>query len=127
MYRYLMLLPLLFSFTATAASDNSAELQRLYQALDLLKQEQQAVYQQFQMIQELGRGNAMALYGVKSNPLQAPGEIQNYNEVVDAQKRVIQRGEDLNRQAESLYARYAEIEEKKKPIQQRILELSTQK
>ena len=127
MVRYLLLLPLLLGLGVAAAGDQEAELQRLYKTLDLLKQEQQAVYQQFQMIQELGRGNAMALYGVKSNPLQAPGEIQNYNEVIDAQKRVIQRGEDLNRQAESLYARYAEIEEKKKPIQQRILELSTQK
>lgn len=127
MYRHLMLLPLLLSFTATAASDNSAELQRLYQALDMLKQEQQAVYQQFQMVQELGRGNALSLYGVQTNTMQPQSEIQNYADVAEAQRRLIQRGEELNRQADHLYARYNQIEEKKKPLQQRILELSTAK
>lgn len=125
MYRLILLFPLLLSFAATAATDSDAELQRLYSALDMLKQEQQAVYQQFQMVQELGRGNAMSLYGVQTNTMQPPGEIQNYVDVIEAQKRIIRRGEDFNRQAEQLYARYNEIEEKKKPLQQRVLELST--
>lgn len=126
MRRFILLLPLLLSFAATAAaSDNDAELQRLHNALDMLKQEQQAVYQQFQMVQELGRGNAMSIYGIQMNPMQPPGEIQNYADVIEAQKRIIRRGEDLNRQADQLYTKYNEIEEKKKPLQQRILELST--
>lgn len=125
MRRFILLLPLLLSFAATAATDNDAELQRLFNALDMLKQEQQAIYQQFQMVQELGRGNAMSLYGVQTNPMQPPGEIQNYADVIEAQRRIIRRGEDLNRQADQLYTKYNEIEEKKKPLQQRILELST--
>lgn len=125
MRRFILLLPLLLSFAATAASDNDAELQRLYHALDMLKQEQQTIYQQFQMVQELGRGNAMSIYGIQTNPMQPPGEIQNYADVIEAQRRIIRRGEDLNRQADQLYTKYNEIEEKKRPLQQRILELST--
>lgn len=125
MRRFILLLPLLLSFAATAATDNDAELQRLFNALDMLKQEQQAIYQQFQMVQELGRGNAMSLYGVQTNPMQPPGEMQNYADVIEAQRRIIRRGEDLNRQADQLYTKYNEIEEKKKPLRQRILELST--
>lgn len=125
MRRFLLLLPLLLSFAATAATDNDAELQRLYHALDMLKQEQQTIYQQFQMVQELGRGNAMSIYGIQTNPMQPPGEIQNYADVIEAQRRIIRRGEDLNRQADQLYTKYNEIEAKKRPLQQRILELST--
>jgi len=125
MRRFILLLPLLLSFAATAATDNDAELQRLYHALDMLKQEQQTIYQQFQMVQELGRGNAISIYGIQTNPMQPPGEIQNYADVIEAQRRIIRRGEDLNRQADQLYTKYNEIEEKKKPLQQRILELST--
>lgn len=127
MRRFILLLPLLLSFAATAATDNDAELQRLYHALDMLKQEQQTIYQQFQMVQELGRGNAMSIYGIQTNPMQPPGEIQNYADVIEAQRRIIRRGEDLNRQADQLYTKYNEIEEKKRPLQQRILELSTSK
>lgn len=125
MRRFILLLPLLLSFAATAATDNDAELQRLYHALDMLKQEQQTIYQQFQMVQELGRGNAISIYGIQTNPMQPPGEIQNYADVIEAQRRIIRRGEDLNRQADQLYTKYNEIEEKKRPLQQRILELST--
>ena len=127
MRRFILLLPLLLSFAATAATDNDAELQRLYHALDMLKQEQQTIYQQFQMVQELGRGNAISIYGIQTNPMQPPGEIQNYADVIEAQRRIIRRGEDLNRQADQLYTKYNEIEEKKRPLQQRILELSTSK
>lgn len=125
MRRFILLLPLLLSFAATAATDNDVELQRLYHALDMLKQEQQTIYQQFQMVQELGRGNAMSIYGIQTNPMQPPGEIQNYADVIEVQRRIIRRGEDLNRQADQLYTKYNEIEEKKRPLQQRILELST--
>lgn len=125
MRRFVLLLPLLLSFAATAATDKDAELQRLYRALDMLKQEQQAIYQQFQMVQELGRGNAMSIYGIQTNPMQPPGETQNYADVIEVQRRIIRRVDDLNRQADQLYTKYNEIEEKKKPLQQRILELST--
>jgi len=43
---------LLLQLSFTAAADNNTELEKLYSALNMLNQ-QQAIYQQFQMVQEL--------------------------------------------------------------------------
>jgi hypothetical protein len=118
----LLLLPLSFA----ASAGNSDELKNLYGALNMLNQQQQAVYQQFQMVQQL------RLSGVPRFPgtpmlLSPIGQITNYDEVVEAQKRTIQRGEHLDQQATQLLARYNEIEDLKKPLQQRIYDLSLKK
>jgi hypothetical protein len=85
---------------------------------------QQAIYQQFQMVQELRRnGSAPLLYGTPMRP-QLFGQIENYDEVVAAQKSAVLRGEYLYQQADQLLAKYNEIEEMKKPLQLRIYDLS---
>jgi len=116
----LLLLQLSF---AAAAADNATELQNLYNALNMLNQQQQAIYQQFQMVQELRRGSAPRLYGPIIHP-QLIGQIANYDEMIEAQKSAVLRGEYLHQQADQLLARYSEIEEMKQPLQQRIYELS---
>lgn len=121
--RYLSLALLLLPLSFAAAADNSAELEKLYGALNMLNQQQQAIYQQFQMVQELRRsGSAPQLY----TPMLPPpsGQIANYDEVVAAQKSAALRGEYLYQQADQLLARYNEIEEMKKPLQLRIYDLS---
>jgi hypothetical protein len=117
----LLLLPLSF----TASADNSDELQNLYNALNMLNQQQQAIYQQFQMVQELRLSGASRLYGY--GVPSPPGEVANYDEVVQAQRNAILRGEYLYMQADDLLAKYSDIEEKKKPLQQRIYELTQEK
>lgn len=114
---------MLVSFTAAAAGDD-AELQRLRNALSLLNQEQQAVYQQFQMVQELRRDNAQRFTGTLPP---YSGDVPNYTEVVEAQKKQIRHGDDLAQRAEQLYEKYSEIEAKKQPIQQRIFEITLSK
>lgn len=116
------LLLLQFSFSA-AAADNDAELEKLYSALSMLNQQQQSIYQQFQMVQEIRRGSIPLLYGMPI-PSQPSGQITNYDAVVAAQKDAILRGESLSQQADQLLAKYSEIEEMKKPIQARIYDLS---
>jgi len=130
MRRLSFILPLLFLSFGALAAGNEAELQRLQSALSLLNQEQQAVYQQFQMVQELRRANVQGVSGPYTTQLGSPryaGEVPNYTEVVEAQKNVIRRNDDLARQAEELYGRYAEIEDRKKPLQQRIYDLTISK
>lgn len=117
------LLPL--SLSAVAA-DKGTELQKLYSALNMLNQEQQAVYQHFQMVEELRRSTPVALYGTQVLPL-ARGEIQNYDAMVEAQQSAIRRSENLHWQADQLLARYNEIEEMKKPLQQQIYSLTLSK
>lgn len=116
----LMALFVLSSASAVAAGQDD-QLQRLQSALSMLDQEQQAIYQQFQMVQALRRSSPQPSYGAM---LQAPGgEIANYDEAVAAQGRLIRRSNELAEQARELVARYAEIEEEEKPLQQEILRL----
>jgi hypothetical protein len=116
------LLLLQLSFSA-AAADNGAELEKLYSALNMLNQQQQAIYQQFQMVQEVRRGNVPLLYGM-SIPTQPNGQIANYDAMVEARKNAILREESLFQQADQLLAKYNEIEEMKKPLRSKIYELS---
>ena len=121
--RYLVYMVMLLQLSFAAAADNGTELDKLYSALNMLNQQQQAVYQQFQMVQEMRRGSTPMLYGMPLPP-QLNGQIVNYDAVVEAQKNAIQRAEDLYRQSEQLLARYYEIEEMKKPLQSKIYDLS---
>ena len=116
------LLLLQLSFSA-AAADNSAELEKLYSALSMLNQQQQAIYHQFQMVQEIRRDSSARLEGMPV-PSQLNGQIANYGEMVETQKNAIVRGENLSRQADQLLDKYNEIEEMKKPLQSKIYELS---
>jgi hypothetical protein len=116
------LLLLQLSFSAVAA-DNSAELEKLYSALSMLNQQQQAIYHQFQMVQEIRRDSSARLEGMPV-PSQLNGQIANYSEMVETQKKAIARGENLSRQADQLLDKYNEIEEMKKPLQSKIYELS---
>ncbi|BCB27483.1 hypothetical protein SKTS_23690 [Sulfurimicrobium lacus] len=122
MCRLAFILLFLFSLNA-AAADETNELQRLHSAVNMLNQEQQTIYQQFQMVQELIRGSFQLPYSTQIQPMQTMGEVPNYADVIAAQKNAARRGEELYVQANRLLARYGEIEEEKKPLQQRILKL----
>jgi len=117
---------LLYSFTASAA-DNASELQSLYNAVNMLNQEQQTIFQQFQMVQEMLRRNTQSPYGSQGRQVQSMGDFPNYADVVEAQKGVIRREESLYQQADQLMAQYSQIEEQKKPLRERILSLTLSK
>jgi hypothetical protein len=111
------------SFAAIAA-DNDAELKKLYDALNMLGQQQQAVYQQFLMVKEMRQiAGTRMLYGAPMGPKMF-GPVANYEEVLAAQQKAFQHYEDLNRQADQLLARHSEIEAQKEPLRSRIYELS---
>ncbi|MBK5104409.1 MAG: hypothetical protein JJE42_09190 [Burkholderiales bacterium] len=113
---------LLLSFGA--AADDRTELQELHAAVNALNQEQQALFQQFQMLQELRRANDQASYAAQLRPPQAGSEVPNYADGVQAQKDLARQGEDLAQQANQIYAQYKEIGDKKTQLRQRILELT---
>ena len=112
---------------AASAADNRAELEILHSTLNMLNQQQQAIYQQFQMVREVRLNAASRFYGMPPMLPPPSGEIANYDEVVEAQKSAIRRAEVLDRQADQLLARYNEIEAMKKPLEQRIYDLSLRK
>jgi ABC-type phosphate transport system auxiliary subunit len=118
-----VLLLSLASFSASAA-DNDAELKQLYDALNMLNQQQQAIYQQFLMVREMRDVAATRmLYGAPMGP-QMFGQAQNFEEVRAAQQKAFQHYEALNQRADQLLARHAEIESQKEPLSLRIYELS---
>jgi hypothetical protein len=119
----------LLAISATAAADGKAELQELYAAVNMLSQEQQALYQQFQMLQELRRANDRAFYASQFGlPQQrnATG-VPNYADFVQNQSDAARRGEELARQTDQLYEQYTEVGTAKAKLRQRILELTAAK
>ena len=103
-----------------------AELLQLQAALTEIQQEQQALYQQFQMIQELRRTELDALNPpvVQNSPVYSmDSATSNYDDVTrirrEREERVQQYSEDLNR----LYARYRELDDQKKALRTRMNEL----
>ena len=118
---------LFFSGLSLADPATDAEIRRLEGQLNLLQQEQQSVYQQFQMIQELRRADIEAQYPqvIQNSPDYAMGNPPpNYDDVVrqktERDNRIKQYTEDLNR----MYARYREIEAEKRVVLEQLNTLS---
>jgi hypothetical protein len=103
---------------AEAAAD---DLKGLQDALNIVNQEQQAVYQQFQMIQELRRRDAEAArppaVGHRVGP---PG---NYEDVVAAQKAQAERDERYSRQLGELYSRHRDLDRERRSIMESMQKL----
>lgn len=115
---------LVSSLTAAADDKDKTELQGLYAAMNALNQEQQALFQQFQMLQELRRANDRVLYASQLRPPLYTAEVPNYNDVIQAQREIVRRGDELAQQTDQLYAQYSAIGASKAQLQQRILELT---
>jgi uncharacterized protein YutE (UPF0331/DUF86 family) len=112
------------------------EMARLEAVLNYVNQEQRAVYEQFQMTQELRRNEMQEGYpqtmqapstmghgfhvagGLKDNPPQSYDD--NVRLLRERQERIQQYTEDLNR----LYERYAELGEQKKVLLDQLMELA---
>ncbi|MCC6473300.1 MAG: hypothetical protein IT514_06095 [Burkholderiales bacterium] len=102
------------------------EVRRLQDSLAQLQQEQQAIYQDFQMTQGL---RALEMQDASAAALQDPGyrgfnsPPPNYDDVVrsrrEREERLHQYSDDLKR----LYTRYREIEEEKAALRGRIRDL----
>jgi hypothetical protein len=101
------------------------EIKELESALNRLNQEQQSVYQQFQMVQELRRAEAAGTEqgGSPTNGMAAPPPID-----YEVQQRQLQKREnrlrDLSDELGRLYAEFRALEEKKRSLLDRLDELT---
>jgi len=114
MMRWAMLIGLLLSAPAPAAEDIDREVRRVESALTRISQEQQSVYQQFQMVQELRRSDQAQM-----QPLQSytpPATPPNYDDVKREEEARAARVKQYQYELDRLYARYRELEEQKKPL-----------
>ena len=101
-----------------SAHPASEDLKSLQDALNMLNQEQQAVYQQFQMIQQLRRSNAEPVL-----PPIGGGPPGNYDDMVASKRAQTERDEAYARELRDLYQRHQDLEREKQPILQRLREL----
>jgi hypothetical protein len=103
-----------------------AQVKRVEIALDRIKMEQQSVYQQFQMVQELRRGELQQ--SVQSSLVYTPEPTPpNYDDRVrerEAREARMQRYAD---ELDRLYARYRDLEEQKRPLLDELAQLAAQR
>ena len=114
MMRWAILIGLVLGVPALAAEDIDREVRRVESALTRISQEQQSVYQQFQMVQELRRSDQTQM-----QPLQSytpPATPPNYDDVKREEEARADRVKQYQYELDRLYARYRELEEQKKPL-----------
>ena len=120
------LLPLaLLLCTGFAFSQESvdAQIKRLEAALNRIQAEQQAVYHQFQMVQELRR-TEVRQYQESIQVYTPPAAPPNYDDVVREKEARDERMRRYDGEVERLYDRYRELEEQKRPLLERLSELA---
>ena len=108
----------LCSMPTLAAED---ELRALSTAIETLQAEQQALYQQFQMLQTLQLNEQRLPYdafGPQSGP------PRNYDDVVRERQEADARTDAYQAEMDELYERYRELELQKQPLLERLRELS---
>ncbi|MEP6605606.1 MAG: hypothetical protein ABJA60_05765 [Nitrosospira sp.] len=124
------------AYSKSLSSLPNPRVVELEMALNQVQQEQQAVYQQFQMTQELRRNDLQenfpqaiqtpnstmqapyATGGLKDNP------PQSYDDVVRLQRERQERIEQYTRDLKRFYARYAELGEQKRVLLDQLIELT---
>lgn len=121
-------LAMVFAFLALPAWPQDEALQqmlRLETALGRIVQEQQSVYQQFQMVQELRRNEER--FALLRSPIYgAAGAFPNFDDLQRQDEARVQRRNDLQAESERLYGRYRELEEQKRPLLENLALLAQQ-
>jgi hypothetical protein len=103
-----------------------AQIRRIELALNRIQQEQRAVYQQFQMMQEMRRSELEENYQ-SSFVYTPPATPPNYDEQVRTRQAREARLQGYTNELDRLYARYRELEEQKRPLLDELSELSLQR
>jgi hypothetical protein len=99
------------------------QTRRIEAALTRMTQEQQALYQQFQMIQQLRTNEERQLLPIPTTVPPSP----NYEDITRERYERAQRVRDLQSELDRLYARYRELEEQKRPLLEALSTLAQQR
>lgn len=127
---------LVLAQTAPSLPQQDPRIAQLELALNQVQQEQQAVYQQFQMTQELRRNDIQENFPqaiqTPSSTVQYPyamGGLKDnapvsYDDTVRLQRERQERIEQYTRDLNRLYSRYTELAEQKKVLLNQLMELT---
>jgi hypothetical protein len=99
---------------------------QLEMALSHISQEQQSVYQQFQMLQDLRRSEIQDITPLVTQDMGGVKDMPaiTYDDSVRIQRERKERFQQNSRELDRLYARYSELGEQKKAILEQIRELA---
>jgi hypothetical protein len=120
--------PLVFALLAAPgwpAESVQQQMRQIEATLGRVTQEQQALYQQFQMVQELRRNEERQLLPIQTYSLGAPP--RNYEDVKREEETRGLRVRELQYELDRLYARYRELEDQKRPLLDTLAQLAQQR
>lgn len=120
----------LFASIAFAQSNVDAEIRQLQAQVAAIQQEQQSVYQQFHMVEELRRDEIQAANPpvIESSPIYSKDNPPpNYDDLVRAKQARDERIRQYTSDVNALYARYHELEQQKQPLLARLRALAEAK
>ena len=122
------LLMLLLIGSGWVFADQDPQVQRLEAAINQLQQEQQSVYQQFLMSQELRRNelqnNRSSLAGGYSTMGPDSSRAIDYDENLRLQREQQDRLQRYDRDVSQAYSRFLELGAQKKALLDQLMELS---
>jgi hypothetical protein len=99
---------------------------QLEMALSHVSQEQQSVYQQFQMLQDLRRSEIQDITPLVTQDMGGVKDMPpiTYDDSVRIQRERKERFQQHSRELDRLYARYSELGEQKKALLEQLRELA---
>jgi hypothetical protein len=122
MLRWLPLMIALFAGPAWSAETIEQQIRYIEAAIGRINQEQQSLYQQFNMVQELRRNDERQL----ALPGYTPPPSVNFDEVRRQEAERVQRIRDYQYELDRVYARYRELEDQKRELLQSLSSLAQQ-
>jgi hypothetical protein len=106
---FVLLMLLSAAALAQTAADADTPLRRAQAALAAVREEQRAVYQQFQMIQTLQQAEVQNSGPTSSSVYVPPGQIPNYDDMERARQEQQDRLRNYAYELQQLYARYRDL------------------
>jgi len=122
MARFILVALMLIALTAAQAQSDTP-LQRTQGLLQAVREEQHAVYQQFQMIQSLQQAEMQSADPAAAASV-APGQIPNYDDTSRARQEQQTRLKNYSYELQQLHARYRDLGAEAAQLVERIRALS---
>lgn len=122
--RFLAIMFVLLASTAFAQQPEvDAEIRQLQAQIGAIQQEQQSVYQQFQMVNTLRRDELQAANPavIENSPVySSDNPPPNYDDVVRAKQARDERIRQYTSEVNTLFARYQDLEQQKQQLLARL-------
>ena len=123
MAKFVLVTALMLAALTTAHAQSDTPLQRTQALLQAVRDEQHAVYQQFQMIQSLQQAE-MQSPDPAAAAYVAPGQIPNYDDTARARQEQQTRLKNYSYELQQLHARYRDLGAEAAQLVERIRTLS---